>query len=360
VAATAINSDFTHPMMRHWFAHPWFLTALAVLPVLAGLTLWEARRRRRALLVLGDIFARDGIGRRRARGLGVTMGLVLLCVAAAGPQWGRDWDQPAAPGRDLVVVLDCSRSMLAEQPSRLERARAALLGLCDAIGRRGGHRLGLVLVAARARLVCPLTHDCDHVCDLVVRLDDLLAAGELQPGPGDVSGTRLGAGLREAVAAHDLRFRGSQDIVLLSDGDDPARDGEWRPGAEAARAAGMPVYAVGLGDPDADSIIREDGEVLRHEGRQVHTRLEEAPLKEIARITGGRYVAARTQELPLGELYLDELAAGPLREASDDTLPAYRPRYTLFLMPALSLLALALALPDRGPRRLRPTEGDES
>jgi Ca-activated chloride channel family protein len=339
--------------MHHWFAHPWLLTSLAALPVLTVLALWDRRRRRQAMLLLGGILATAGTSGhpRRLRGLCVVLGLALLGVAAAGPQWGRDWEQPAAPGRDVVVVLDCSRSMLAETPSRLDRARAALMDLCDGLARRGGHRVALVLCAAHARLVCPLTHDYDHVRERLGRLDELLEAGDLQPGPGDVSGTRLGAGLREAVAAHDPRFRGSQDILLLSDGDDPARDGEWRQGAEAAREAGIPVHTIGLGDPDADSPIRVGGEVLQHDGRDVRTRLEEAPLREIARITGGVYVPAHTRAVPLGELYVDSLAAASRREDSEDALPAYRPRYALFLLPAVALLALALALPDRAARR---------
>jgi Ca-activated chloride channel family protein len=344
--------------MRHWIAHPWLLTALAALPLLGVLALWERRRRRQALLALGGFLAEPGGSRRRRlRGLCVTLALVLLGVGAAGPQWGRDWDQSAAPGRDLVVVLDCSHSMLAETPSRLDRARAALLDLCDALARKGGHRIGLVLCAARARLACPLTHDCDHVRELVSHLDERLEGGELQPAPGDASGTRLGAGLREAVAAHDPRFRGSQDVLLLSDGDDPARDGEWRHGAEAARAAGMPVHAIGLGDPDVESPIRLGGEALHHDGREVRTRLEEAPLREVARVTGGSYVPAHTRDLPLGELYLGGLAGGTVREESDDALPVYRPRYALFLLPAVSLLTMALALPDRRPRRTAFSDG---
>ncbi len=339
--------------IRHWFAHPWLLTSLAALPVLTLLALWDRHRRRGALMLLGGLLATAGTSAqpRRLRGLCVVLGLALLGLGAAGPQWGRDWEQPAAPGRDLVVVLDCSRSMLAEMPSRLDRARTALLDLCDGLARQGGHRVGLVLCAARARLVCPLTHDYDHLRDCVSRLDELLDAGDLQPGPADVSGTRLGAGLREAVAAQDPRFRGSQDILLLSDGDDPAHDSEWRLGAEAAQEAAIAVHTIGLGDPDTDSVIRIQGEVLQHDGREVRTHLEEAPLREIARITGGIYIGAHTRTLPLGALYLDRLASASLREENSDALPVYRPRYALFLLPAVVLLAMALALPDRATRR---------
>src|SRR5919202_6075161 len=160
-------------MWRHAFAHPLLLWALVLLP-----------------------------------GLGLPLGLACLGLGAAGPQWGRDWGEALAPGRDLVVALDCSRSMLAETPSRLERARAALLDLSRGVRRHGGHRLGLVLFAGRARLACPLTHDYDHFRITVEAIDPAVVPPDLVPAPGSPSGTRIGLGLAQAVAAHDERFRG--------------------------------------------------------------------------------------------------------------------------------------------------------
>src|SRR4051794_8811315 len=140
--------------MRHAFAHPLLLWSLVLLPGLGLLALRGWRRRRQVLTLLGDVRSlgevrAGGRGARLLRGSCLALGLACLALGAAGPQWGRDWGEAAAPGRDLVVVLDCSRSMLAEAPSRLERARAALLDLNQALRRRGGHRLGLVLFAGR-------------------------------------------------------------------------------------------------------------------------------------------------------------------------------------------------------------------
>jgi Ca-activated chloride channel family protein len=341
--------------MRHPFAHPLLLTSLGVLPLLAVLALRARRRRRQALVLLGSLpglTARVATRHRVLGGLSLVLGLALVGVGAAGPQWGRDWEQSAAPGRDLVVVLDCSYSMFAETPSRLERARDALLDLCTALEKRGGHRVGLVLCAARARLACPLTHDCDHLRDTLRQVVEEAADDpEIQPGPGDVSGTRLGAGLMKALEAHDPRFRGRQDILLLSDGDDPARgDGEWRPATAAARAQGIAVHVAGLGDPDTASPVRLGQGLLTYQGREVRTRLEEAPLREIAGATHGMYVAAHTRSLPLGAVYLDGIVGASLREESDDVVPVYRQHYLLFLLPAFGLLASSLLLAGRSPR----------
>jgi Ca-activated chloride channel family protein len=340
--------------MQHWFAHPPLLWSLAVLPVLAVLGMWARGRRRRALAQLGSFHLLAAhAGRRRwpgfLRGLFLTLGLALAGVAAAGPQWDWDWEQSAAPGRDLVVVVDCSRSMLAETPSRLERARLALQDLARAVEENGGHRLALVFCAGRARVACPLTHDCDYFRETLKELDDAPFEADLQPGPGDASGTRLGKGLLLAVAeAHDPRF---SNILLLSDGDDPAHDDKWHEGADAARALHIAVYAFGIGNPDEPNPIRLEGAPLMHAGREVRTRLEEALLRDIARRTGGEYVRY-DRSLSLGKWYLEVIAGRPVREDSDDPVPVHRQRYALFLLPAFGFLASALTLGD-GSRRWR-------
>jgi Ca-activated chloride channel family protein len=332
--------------MLRWFAHPWALFLLAAPLLLGLLAVWSGRRRRRALARLGNVATLEGLlaprrGPRLLRGFCLTLGFFSLALGIAGPQWGRDWDQAVAPGRDLIVVLDDSRSMLADQPSRLERAKAALLDLAAEVRKRGGHRLALVAFAGRARLVCPLTHDYDHFRSAVEEIPATYVDPELTPGPGDASGTRIGAALQLALLAHDPRFPGARDLLLLSDGDDPARDGEWREGATAAHLEGVPVYVVGLGDPSNAKPIRLD------DGKEVLTRLEEEPLREIARLTGGEYFPAHNETLRLGRVYLDWIANREVREDRDDALPVFQQRYAWFFLPAFVLLAGALAIPDR-------------
>lgn len=340
--------------LRHWFAQPWALLLLAVLPAVMSLLLWNAERRRRALARLGSVLAieslltvRRGLGALRA--LTLLLGLLLLVLGVAGPQWGRDRDQTAAPGRDLLVVLDCSRSMYAENPSRFQRARKALVDLTDELQKRGGHRVGLVVFAARAELACPLTHDYDHFRATLDDLDPVMLPSELGPGKAsqsglpEKSGTRIGEALTVAVAAHDERFSSATDILLLSDGDDPAKDNEWLIGVAEAKQHNIPVYVVGVGDPNEASTLQIGDQT-------VQTRLTEEPLKQIALETNGKYIPAHTRSVPLGKIYLETIATQPLREASIDALPLYRPRYVWVLLPALALLVVAVALPDRLPK----------
>ncbi|MCI0441228.1 MAG: VWA domain-containing protein, partial [Chloroflexi bacterium] len=281
----------------------------------------------------------------------LTLGLTALILGIAGPRWGRDWQEQSMPGRDLVVVLDLSRSMLAQDvlPNRVERARQAIQELSHKIEQRGGHRLALVAFAARPKLFCPLTHDYDHFRFALAQLDAQNLHRELRVlSEESASGTRMGLALSAAVEAHDPRFQGHQDILLISDGDDPLADEEWRGGLVEAHKNGIAVHAVGVGNPDAESPIPlKDGNFMRHEGKIVTTRLKERPLEEMARQGGGVYVPARTHTLALGEIFREHIEPGPQRETDVDILPLYRQRYAWFFGIALALLVTEMLLRGR-------------
>jgi Ca-activated chloride channel family protein len=337
------------------FSHPYLLGALAALPVLSLLAVLAARRRTHGLVRMAGLVGAAVLERSRPsrlRGLCAWLGLVCLAAGMAGPRWGRDWSQSAAPGRDVVVVLDLSRSMFAESPSRARQAKKALLDLADKLALRGGHRVGLVVFAGQPRVACPLTHDLDHFRDAVELID------ESNPDPTLGPGTRIGAGLVVAVQAFEGRSSRARDVILLSDGDDPAGDGEWHRGIEAARAEGVAVTCVAVGDPALDEtdknfvrcrphFIPDGKKRLKYDGKDVVTRLEKERLREVARRTGGELLFASEKNFSLGDHYLDHAkrAGG---EDSPEAVPVYRQRQGWFLLPAFVLLSLTLLLPERG------------
>lgn len=327
-------------------ARPDALWLLLLFPLAALLSWWAARRRARAVAAIGRpaAVAEQFTHLRPARrwlAPAHPLAWALLILGVAGPRWGISDEPGVAVGRDVVVAVDLSRSMLADDMSdpaakaRWEAARAGALDLLDAAVRRGGHRVGVVVFAARPKVLCPLTTDYEHARAVLEAVDGEFPPPECKPRGDIVSGTRIGSALVAAVEAHDPRFTGAQDIVLISDGDDPEEyDKEWGRGANAARAANVPVHAVGVGNPARPARLPVgDG--------AIDTQLQEEPLKQIAEETGGHYVAARTGTPRLGDFFLDRIEGGtPRTVVGEDQVPQPKERYPWFFAPALALFLL--------------------
>jgi Ca-activated chloride channel family protein len=364
------------------FARPEALFLLLLPPALVVLAFASGRRRRAALARFGRPEALAALStlrpRRRGRARLCLLGAVLLlAVALAGPRWGRG-EPGVVIGRDLMVVLDLSKSMLADDmrgpeggSTRMQRWQAARAGVHDLVAelrKHGGHRVGLVVFAAKPWLVCPLTADYDH---FLMRIDEFSPEApprETVPAKGEQfpSGTRIGAAVADAIRWHDSHLIGPvkfglmrlgvidtgrwddpsslgfQDVLLVSDGDDPAPDAdeEIEEGIKAARDAKVPVHVAGVGDPkEASTVVyrRADGE----EEVIGPTKLQGERLKEIARQTNGIYLPAEREVPRLGEFFHASIEPRPSRELPEDALPQPRERYLWFLAPALVLLVLA-------------------
>jgi Ca-activated chloride channel family protein len=317
-----------------------------VFPLFTLLDRWAVRSRRIARARIGRPgmvewqFSKQRETQRVVR-FSYSLAWVMLILGVAGPCWGKSPETGVAVGRDVVIVIDLSRSMLADDmtdrkaPTRWEAARNAAIDIIASMARRGGHRVGVVVFAARTKLLCPLTTDYDHARAVVEGIEGDYPPPEIRPTANSevISGTRIGAALVAAVKAHDNRFPGYQDIVLLSDGDDPGDDLEWVRGSDAAREARIPVHTVGIGDPLAGTFLIFNEEPFE-------TRLQEEPLKQIASETRGQYLAARKETYPLGEFFRTRIEPLPSREVGDETVPLLKERYAWFL--TLSLLFFAI------------------
>jgi Ca-activated chloride channel family protein len=341
-------------MLATWFAHPALLWLLLASPVCSALLLYAQIRRRQMAARLGSgLLLRKalllGPRRRRWKAACLWLAVALLALACAGPQWGVDKSAQFRSGRDVIVVLDLSRSMSAEQPSRRELALRALTDLADRFEAHGGNRVALVAFAAKPRLFFPLTQDCDHLRHVI----GLIAADDYAPLTVEepVSGTRIGAALKLALASFDPQRANRPVIVLLSDGDDPVKDDEWRQGIEAARQMRVCVHAVGIGAPGKAETIPVGRELLMFDGEPVRTQFNEKVLQEIAKGTGGEYLPAHTHDFKLGAVVQQLLDADELREESpgESALPVYQLRYGWFLFPAVLLFMLTMVL-NEGPR----------
>ncbi len=335
------------------FDHPFLLILVALVPVLGCVVGFLRTKRTKALAHLATKPSRTpwtGL-----QGLLLLVGLALALLAAAGPRWGQEYVNEVSRSRDVVVALDVSRSMLARDvhPNRLERAKKDVADLIDSLdsvddgGRKVKDRCALVAFRADGQVICPLMDDQTYLKEQLLTIDENSAS------PGETS---LGAGIAKALSLVDDGADGDADhcaIILISDGGDLAN---WAlEGAKTAKARGVPVFTVGIGDPDkAVSVILEGDKLLRDpDGQVVDVRLDAAALKEIATVSGGSYVnlaTAQTTKTSLGDIYRKFLRQVAVREENERE-NRLSDRYQWFLVPGLVCLLAGAAL-SRGRFKL--------
>lgn len=334
------------------FAEPNWLYWLFLCPVVAGLKLWADARARRAVNLLTAPRLRDSLvpGGHRLRSwliFGLQLAaLALLVVALAQPRWGEDKITQQESGRNIIIALDTSRSMLANDvvPDRLSRARLAAQ---DVLAQLKGDRVGLIAFAGNAYLQAPLTTDHDAVIEAIQSLDFYSVPR---------GGSELGKALQLAMETFEKSPARNHGLILFSDGGDP--ESGLADFAKAALKRNVLVLTVGVGteagslipDPDPDRA----GDYIRdEEGKVVRTKLEPKGLQEIAAQTKGRYLKLGSQPLASG-VVRDLLAAleAQANAARELVRPVERYQWPLCLS-VLFLMTAWLIRPS--PRRRTAT-----
>jgi Ca-activated chloride channel family protein len=326
-------------------ANLWWLWLAVLVPALGVLALVRRRLALRRLQLAGERVRFVGLIRFAAR----TAALILLALAMLGPCWGtEEVPVPPARGRDLMIVLDVSRSMLAEDalPNRLEYARRQVQRLGQLLEKHGGYRVGLIAFADRPALLCPLTNDFRHFQE-ELRNANLLSVRLRADGVPAGSGTELGQALERALAMLPTEpdGRSNSDVLVVTDGGD-----EGIPDRDRTVA----IHALGVGDPTTGSPIPLKGQagqrqVLVHDGQAVQTRLAEAELKRLAEQTGGLYLNAGQHDDSAKRLLsaLDAKDQRLLDQAGQATIPIHR--FAWFLLPAIALLLVENLIPVARP-----------
>ena len=327
------------------FAYPHVLWLLWLLPPLAGLYLLAANRKKAALdrftdeRFLDQLLPGRSPGRARLRGLLLGLAITFLLTALAGPRWGFRWEEVERRGVDLVVALDLSRSMLAEdaKPDRLAAAKREMRDLLELLQ---GDRVGLVVFAGTALVQCPLTLDYGAFS---VFLD------QLNPNTVPIGGTDLAAAVRTSTETFVKEERSGRAVLLITDGED--HSGELRKAAEEAKAQGVHVFVVGMGSPEGVPIPDGRGGFIKEAGRVVLSKLDEGGLKELALTTGGSYVRSVEGDLDLRKIYLEDIKQTlESRALSSSRQKRWEERFQPFLLLALLLLVLESTV---GPPRSR-------
>ena len=242
-------------------------------------------------------------------------------------------------GRDLVFVIDVSRSMLAEdlRPNRLGRAKQLVSEVVDILE---GDRVGLLIFAGATAIKSPLTLDYNYFKNTL---------GKISPDDVNRGGTHIGDAIRTVSDRlfydQDNKFR---DIILITDGED--HESFPVEAAESAGERGIKIHTVGLGDPDGANIpIRQSGtyNLLKFQDKNVKTRLDETTLKKIAEVTHGIFVPGRTDLVDLAELYQKHIAVAEKREVKSKETRVWNELFQFFLSIAILLIMFEALMGER-------------
>lgn len=327
---------------------PGMLAAAAAGPVVLALGVvgLAARARARARLTVPAqqhrFLPRFSENRARLRVALAASAALLLGFALVGPVRGYTLRDVRRRGLDLVLCVDTSRSMLAQdlKPDRLTRARREIQGLLDKLK---GDRAAVLAFAGDVRNVAPLSHDRATLKAFV---------STLSPEDNLLGGTDLGGALERALELFDGRTGAHEAIVLLTDGED--LEGRGLEVAKKARERGIRIYLVGMGTLEGGKIPDgARGFVKDENGKEVVTKMDGKDLQAIADETGGAYLAAESSPIPLEELYEKRISKLEGRElfAGKERIPHDRFQWPLVL--AAACLIGEAGLRERRPRPLR-------
>ncbi len=319
------------------FADPGILYMLLIIPVLVFLFIVNNHRRKKARRQFGESelvkHLMPDFSQRRiiVKFLLASIALVAAILTAARPQFGSRLEEVKREGVEVIIALDVSNSMLAEDiaPNRLERAKQAITQL---VNRLRDDKIGLILFAGDAYTQIPVTND-------------YLSAKMFLESAGTEAVSKQGTSLESAI---DLGMRSfspqndkSKAIIIITDGE--SHEGDAMEKAEEAAENGIVIYTVGIGSPDGVPVpvtVKGKRDYLKdRSGNTVITKLDESILKDIATATSGRYVRANNTSLGLNEIYND---IGRMKKSETSSM-MYTDYNDQFMIPAIIMFFFLVA-----------------
>lgn len=323
------------------FQHILLLGALILVPVIASMYLYARAKKKRAIKKIGDpqlvgqLMKQYNSRSFVQKFLLATVAMAALVIALANLRTPSGAEKVNRAGIDVMIALDVSKSMLAQDvsPSRLERAKQMLSRLIDKLG---NNRIGIVIFAGKAYLQMPITGD--------------LAAAKMYLGSADTEsvptqGTVIGDALKMCNASFNSKEKKYKAVVLISDGED--HDEAADEIAKQMSNDGVVIYTVGIGSTAGSPIIDEStGEMKKDaQGNTVISKLNEAALQSIAKNGNGGYMLYNNTE-SVASTIASQLATMDQRAVKDDSLTNYETYYQWFLGLALLLLLIELFISE--------------
>ena len=317
------------------FAHIEFLWLLLAIPVLVALHIWSTRRKRQQLQLFGDpelmveLMPNASRIRPHVKFALMLTALSLLIIGIARPQYGTKEQTVKRQGIEVMIALDISNSMLAEDvaPNRLERAKQMLSKLVDQMV---DDKLGLVVFAGDAFTQIPIT--CDYV-------SAKMYLQSITPDIIPAQGTAIGKAITTCVSSFGTEdTEKSRAIILITDGEN--HEDNAQEAAKMAKEKGIHVFVVGIGKPEGSPIPDGRGGFKKdRQGTVVVSRLSEDMCQEVAAAGGGMYVRADNSNTATRALEkeIDKLGK---QEIETKVYSDYNEQYQSFIFIALLLLVI--------------------
>ncbi len=328
------------------FANPHFLYLLLLLPAMWLLYIVANRNRRKRLAQFGNIELLKGLmpdvstWRPRFKFMIYLVALGLVILAASRPQLGSRLREEKSKGVEMMLVVDVSNSMLAEdfEPNRLERTKYAINKLFEGMHQ---DRAGLIAFAGDASVQLPITSDFRMARAFTKRL---------APDLVSVQGTSIGRALDLALLSFSEQSEASKVVILITDGENHESDALVA--AERAKQLGIKIFTIGIGTPEG-APISIDGDFVKDEnGNMVVSKLNEEMLSQIAEISEGGYIRASKTDVGLGEI-VSEISALEQGELSTVRFEEYNELFQYLLAAAILLLLFESYILDRRNKALQ-------
>jgi len=316
------------------------LQALHLLWIIAGIAvfyLWAFRRRYSLLKRFADkelVFSLTHTWspfRQKVKAFIIITALVFIVISLMRPQWGFHLREVKRKGLDIILAVDTSKSMLADdvKPNRLDRAKLAIK---DFVRHLKGDRIGLIAFSGEAFLLCPLTVDYNGF---------LLSLNSLNVNSIPVGGTDISKAIEEAIKSYEGGMKKYKVLILITDGED--HGGNVIKAVERAKKEGIKVFCIGIGTKNGELILVKDEEgnkkfLKDNSGNVVKTRLDERLLQEIALKSGGSYVHSGATEFGLELIYTEKLSKMEKREFETKLAKHFEERFQIPLFIAFLLL----------------------
>lgn len=322
------------------FANPEMLYLLALVPAAIIGYILAVVSRRRALARFGNattvrtLMSGVSLMRNHLKFGIFTVAFALVVFAAARPQFGSKLREEKSEGVEMMIAVDVSNSMLAEdfEPSRLERTKYAIDRLFESLNQE---RVGVIVFAGEAKVQLPITSDYRMAQAFAKRISPNLVSEQ---------GTSIGKALSMAMMSFAGDNNRSRAVILITDGE--THDQNALDVAKQAAEQGVKIFTIGIGTPEG-APIRIDGDFIRDEkGEMVVSKLNETMLEEIASLTDGAYVRASKQSIGLEEIVqkINDMEDG---EMTALRFEEYNEQFHYLLWIALALLLVEFLVLDR-------------